>query len=91
MEKTYVIEEQPSQNRKRSRIFVKYKLIAVVGIVALAVVVSLMLLGAFLGPGRKHSSSGEYDHSEQALEKKGKKSGKKSGKEFKITVRSFGQ
>ena len=63
METTYRIVEQPGQSRKRGGVFIKYKIIAFVAVVVLAVAISLVLLAAFLGPGRENSGSEHCDNS----------------------------
>ena len=63
METTYKIVDQTDENGKRSGIFLRYKIIAVVAVVVLLVVITVVLLAAFLGPGRKRSSSEECNSS----------------------------
>ena len=65
METTYTIVDQPGQSSKRGGVFLKYKIIALVAVIVLVVVVSLVLLAAFLGPGRfKRSCSEECSDGE---------------------------
>lgn len=56
---TYKIVDQSEQNSKRSGVFIKYKIIAITAVVLLVVVTALVLLAAFLGPGRKKFTSVE--------------------------------
>lgn len=63
---TYKIVDQSEQNSKKSGVFMKYKIIAITAVVLLVVVTALVLLAAFLGPGRKKFTS--VDCSENTAE-----------------------
>ena len=66
--------DQPGKSSKRGGVFLKYKIIALVAVIVLVVVVSLVLLAAFLGPGRfKRSCSDECsDGKAETSSKEGK-------------------
>ena len=59
METSYRVSDHSGKNGTRKGVFLKYKIVAVIAIVVL---VTLVLLAAFLGPGRKRSSSESCDN-----------------------------
>ncbi|KAL9969976.1 hypothetical protein ACROYT_G022271 [Oculina patagonica] len=63
METTYRVVDNPAQKSKRTGIFLKYKAIAAITVVTLVVLISVVVLAAILGPGRKRSSSEACDGS----------------------------
>ena len=63
METTYkVVVDNTGEHTKRSGVFLKYKVIAVITVVVLLILISAVVLAAFFGPGRNRYSSEECDN-----------------------------
>ena len=63
METTYkVVVDNTGEHTKRSGVFLKYKVIAVITVVVLVILILAVVLAAFLGPGRNRSSSEACDN-----------------------------
>ncbi|XP_078373199.1 uncharacterized protein LOC144656829 isoform X2 [Oculina patagonica] len=61
METTYKVVDNPGQSSKRTGVFLKYKAIAAITAVVLVILISVVVLAAFLGPERNRSSSESCD------------------------------
>ena len=58
METTYkVVMDNAGEYNKRAGVYLKYKVIAVITVVLLAILILAVVLAAFLGPGGNRSSS----------------------------------
>ena len=74
METTYKVVDNPGQNSKKTGVFLKYKVIAAISAAVLIVVISVLVLAAFLGPGRNRSNSktcGSISEKQKTGENKG--------------------
>ena len=62
METSFKVVDNPGPNTKRNGVFLKYKAIAAITIVMLIILVSSVVLAAFLGSGRRCSNSKACDN-----------------------------
>ena len=60
MENTLETVDHRVKSSKRDGVFLTYKIIAITAVLVFVVGTSLILLAAFLGPGRKNSTSEKF-------------------------------